>query len=121
MEIGSEQEDENLVIEVELTMTSASADSPNALEVLLFEKELPSNGEYAASVFASRGSSGIWSVAVSAHDLKAETYFVVVKGVDVNQVRFRVVALLIESELALGHRHHGEICEGTLWPPFGAL
>jgi hypothetical protein len=112
MDIGTDQADDNLLIEVELTMTSISSDFPDALEVLLFEKEVPTDGSYESSFFASKGSSGVWSIAVSAHDLKVETYFVVVRGRDVNQVRFRLVAVLIESELVMGHRHHGEICEG---------
>ena len=112
MEVDTAHSHDNLLIEVELTMSTASSDFPNALEVLLFEHEVPTDGHYESPFFAATGSAGLWTIAVSAHDLKEETYFVVVKGAAINQVRYRVVALLIESELIMGHRHHGEICEG---------
>ena len=101
---------DNLLIEVELTVSSASSDMPNALEVLLFEGEVP-HGTYESQHYASKSISGVWSIAVSAHDLKETIYYIVVKGTDVLQVRYRIVALLIESALVLGHHHHGEICE----------
>jgi hypothetical protein len=113
VEVDAAHSHDNLLIEVELTMSTASSDFPNALEVLLFEHEVPTDGHYESPFFAATGSAGLWTIAVSAHDLKEETYYVVVKGLDVSEVRFRVVALLIESELVMGHRHHGEICAGA--------
>jgi hypothetical protein len=99
---------DNLVVEVELLVTSAGSDSPNAIELMLFEGNLPSDGKYETEHFAQKGKAGLWSVAISAQDLKQTRYYMVVKGTDVAPVRFRIVALLIESSLVLGHRHHGE-------------
>jgi hypothetical protein len=110
LEVDEAHGHDNLLIEVELTVSSASSDMPNALEVLLFEGEVP-HGTYKSQQYASKSISGLWSIAVSAHDLKETTYYIVVKGTDVHQVRYRIVALLIESALVLGHHHHGEICE----------
>ena len=112
LEVDEAHDHDNLLIEVELTVTSAFSDLPNALEVLLFEGEMPDEA-YKSEIFASKSNSGLWSIAVSAHDLKEATYYIVVKGTDVLQVRYRIVALLIESALVLGHHHHGEICENN--------
>jgi hypothetical protein len=110
LEVSNDHSHDNLLIEVELTVSTASSDMPNALEVLLFEGKMPDK-TFSSQLFASKGNSGLWSIAVSAHDLKETTYYIVVKGKDVNEVRYSIVTLLIESTLVLGHRHHGEICE----------
>ena len=110
LEVSEQHSQDNLLIEVELTVSTASSDMPSVLEVLLFEGEMPDK-TYKSQRFASKGNNGLWSIAVSAHDLRETTYYIVVKGTDVNEVRYRIVTLLIESTLVLGHRHHGEICE----------
>jgi hypothetical protein len=33
----------------------------------------------------------------------------------VAEVRFRIVAVLVDSKLVLGHRHHGELNENAAW------
>jgi hypothetical protein len=122
IEIDEDHAHDNLVVEAELLVTTAGSDSPDAIELMLFAGELPLDGNYKTQFFAQKGKAGLWSVGISAHDLKQMTYHIVVKGTDVGPVRFRVVALLIESELVLGHRHHGEICESEwVYYTFNAL
>ena len=108
---------------------------PNALEVSLFDHE--PDGDYESHHFASQGINGMWTVSVPSHDLIETTYYILVKGTDgkrfvftcalfqptvkwnretkhfvaVAEVRFRIVAVLVDSKLVLGHRHHGELNE----------
>ena len=112
IEVDEEHKHDNLVVEVELTDESYNGhgDTPESLEVLLFYNEI--TGGYATELRAERGTQGIWSVAVNAHDMKQGTWYVVVKC-QAFVKRYRVVALLIESQLILGHRHHGELCENS--------
>ena len=87
IEIDHAHSHDNLLIEVELTQTKIGVDTPTALEVRLFEGELPTDGQYSSQHFAAAGSSGLWSVTVSAHDLKETTYYVAVKGTANSEVR----------------------------------
>jgi hypothetical protein len=61
-------------------MVSARADTPNALEVRLFQGSVPTDGSYETERISAVGKSGMWSIAVSAHDIMEGTYFIVVKG-----------------------------------------
>jgi len=124
IEIDEYHAHDNLVVEAELLATSAGSDSdsPDAIELMLFEKSFPPGGSYSTQFFAQKGKAGVWSVAISSHDLKQQTYYVVVKGTDIHPVRFRIVAFLIESSLVMGHRHHGEVCDsGWIYYSFNAL
>ena len=64
----------------------------------------------ATEIYSDKGFAGIWSVAISSHDLESGTYHIAVKCYDVADVAFRITAILIEAPLKVGHRSHGEIC-----------
>jgi hypothetical protein len=78
----------NLIFEVELTMTTTNTDTPAALEVRLFQGSIPADGNYESERYAAVGKSGMWSLAVSSHDIVQGTYFVVVKGTSGTETLF---------------------------------
>ena len=71
---------------MELLVTVSGTDWPTALEVRLFEGALPGHGSYESNSFSAVGNAGLWSIAISSHDLKETTYYVAVKGTDVGEV-----------------------------------
>ena len=64
----------------------SGTDWPTALEVRLCEGALPDDGSYESNSFSAVGKAGLWSIAISSHDLKETTYYVAVKGTDVGEV-----------------------------------
>ena len=94
---------ENVIIEVEQRTTH---EAPEALGVFLYQGSVPA--DYATELFSDFGSGGIWSVSLSANDVRNGTYYVAVKCWDIEPVSFRIAVLLIQS--VVDKRIHGELC-----------
>ena len=94
---------------MEVTQSKAGIDTPELLEVRLYEGLVPL--EYETEFFALNGMGGIWSVSISAHDLKETNYYIAVLG-KAELARYRITALLIASKFKMNHKLHAEVCEG---------
>ena len=74
----------------------------------LYEGSVPSS--YKSEYFALDGIAGLWSVSISAHDLKETSYYIAVLG-KAELARYRITSLLITSEFKMDHKTHAEVCE----------
>ena len=109
-EVGEAESHDNLVIEVQDLSAAVGGLNPNALSVLLYhDGYIPEDRQTEHSSTTASGD-GLYSVAVSAHDIHQGTYFVSIRAETDVTVPFRMVVLKVHAELTVGVTQHGELC-----------
>jgi hypothetical protein len=111
VEIDAEHEHDNLIFEVTDIDATTEGLAPTALDVRGYDNgETPTaNNHQSTRGSDNSGTSGVYSVAISSHDMKAGIYYISV-GCRTSMIRFKIVAILLKSELTVGTVTHGEVC-----------
>jgi hypothetical protein len=105
-EVTHDMADQNLVLEVE---DLGSSDNPESLSTYLYFGSIPLDRK--TERYKDVSSDGLWTNAISQHDLQEGTYFLSVRcGPEL--VHYRVLTQLIQAHIADGATVHGEICPG---------
>ena len=84
---------------------------PEALGIYIYKGNLPADRH--SETKEEFSADGVWGIVVSEHDLKSGSYYLSVKCTGEQSVRFRVLALLSESNLHIGEPVHGEVAPGS--------
>jgi hypothetical protein len=85
-------------------------DNPSALSIHLFENDI--SDERATEHREEYSSEGIYSIAVSYHDLHPGNFYLSVKCGSEAVPQFTIIAMLVPAALDQGTTYHGEVCPG---------
>ena len=105
-EVTHEMADNNLVFEVE---DLGRTNNPESLGVYLYFSTIPLNRK--TERYKEAASDGLWTNAVSQHDLLEGMYYLSVRC-GPGLVHYRVLTQLIQAHIQDGATVHGEICPG---------
>jgi len=108
IEIDEEDSEKNMIIEVELL------DDEIIFDAVLVRMYGPVDSipiDRKTEYFNDFSSENLWTVSLSEYDLKPGKYYVTVMCKDAFR-SFRILPLLIASEVHEGHHVHGEVCPG---------
>ena len=105
-EVTHEMADNNLVFEVE---DLGRTNNPESLGVYLYFSTIPLDRK--TERYKEAASDGLWTNAVSQHDLLEGMYYLSVRC-GPGLVHYRVLTQLIQAHIQDGATVHGEICPG---------